>query len=1612
MARQVSDGRRGRPDRNASTGAAVLDSPAPHAQGTQTKNLLQEEILRLASALQQGQLAERARTDQFEGADRAVVDSLNGMLDSVIKPLNMSAECMDRISKGDIPPKITEDYTGDFNKVKNNLNVCIDAISMLVTDGVTLTKAMLDGKLAVRADAAKHQGDFRKVIEGFNVSLDNVIKPLNVTAEYMDRISKGDIPPKITDVYTGDFNEVKNNLNVCIDAISQVVTDGITLTKAMLDGKLAVRADAAKHQGDFRKVIEGFNVSLDNVIKPLNVTAEYMDRISKGDIPPKITDVYTGDFNEVKNNLNVCIDAISQVVTDGVTLTKAMLDGKLAVRADATKHQGDFRKVIEGFNVSLDNVIKPLNVTAEYMDRISKGDIPPKITDVYTGDFNEVKNNLNVCIDAISMLVTDGVTLTKAMLDGKLAVRADATKHQGDFRKVIEGFNVSLDNVIKPLNVTAEYMDRISKGVIPPKITEEYTGDFNAVKNNLNVCIDAISMLVTDGVTLTKAMLDGKLAVRADAAKHLGDFRKVIEGFNVSLDNVIKPLNVTAEYMDRISKGDIPPKITEDYTGDFNEVKNNLNVCIDAISQVVTDGITLTKAMLDGKLAVRADAAKHQGDFRKVIEGFNVSLDNVIKPLNVTAEYMDRISKGDIPPKITDVYTGDFNEVKNNLNVCIDAISMLVTDGVTLTRAMLDGKLAVRADAAKHQGDFRKVIEGFNVSLDNVIKPLNVTAEYMDRISKGDIPPKITDTYTGDFNEVKNNLNVCIDAISQVVTDGITLTKAMLDGKLAVRADAAKHQGDFRKVIEGFNVSLDNVIKPLNISAEYMDRISKGDIPPKITDTYTGDFNEVKNNLNVCIDAISQLVTDGITLTKAMLDGKLAVRADAAKHQGDFRKVIEGFNVSLDNVIKPLNVTAEYMDRISKGDIPPKITDTYTGDFNEVKNNLNVCIDAISQVVTDGITLTKAMLDGKLALRADATKHQGDFRKVIEGFNVSLDNVIKPLNVTSEYMDRISKGVIPPKITEDYTGDFNAVKNNLNIVIGWLTDLVTFITKIANGDMTASIAKSSDKDQVYEWLVLLKNNINGLAAETALLAKAAADGKLATRADGSKHQGDYRKIVEGVNQTLDAVIGPLNVSAEYVDRISKGDIPPKITETYKGDFNEIKNNLNNCIDAVSQLVTETGLLIKASAEGKLATRADATKHQGDYRKIVEGVNAMLDAILLPIGEGNRVLGLVRGGNLREKIEIVCHGDHEKMKNSINGVHDWLTALIAYVTKIANGDMTAAIAKASEQDQIHEWLVLLKNNVNALVADTVMLAKAAVDGKLGTRADASKHEGAYRKIVEGVNGILEAIIEPLKITAQSASSLASSAEELTSVSHQMAGNAEETATQANVVSAASEQVSRNVATVASGGEQMQSSIREIAKNANEAARVAKNAVSVAHTTNETVAKLGDSSTEIGNVIKVITSIAQQTNLLALNATIEAARAGEAGKGFAVVANEVKELAKQTAKATEEISQKIEAIQGDTKASVQAIGEISGIINQINDISNSIASAVEEQTVTTNEINRSMAEAAKGVGDITKNITGVAVAAKDTTQGANNSQKAAQELSQMASRLQQVVSRFTF
>jgi methyl-accepting chemotaxis protein len=602
----------------------------------------------------------------------------------------------------------------------------------------------------------------------------------------------------------------------------------------------------------------------------------------------------------------------------------------------------------------------------------------------------------------------------------------------------------------------------------------------------------------------------------------------------------------------------------------------------------------------------------------------------------------------------------------------------------------------------------------------------------------------------------------------------------------------------------------------------------------------------------------------------------------------------------------------------------------YTGECRAAAEAINGIATSDNEVQAKSMACIDEFSKGNFEVELDRfTGKKAYINDTIERLRGSMKGVIAQLNRMSDEHNRGDIDVYIP--ADQFVGSFRTMAEGVNgMVAGHIAvkrKAMACVDEFSRGNFDAPLEKFAGKKAfINETIERLRANLKAFIFEMNRMSDEHIKGDIDALIPVDKFGGDYRAMAEGVNTMVGGHIAVKRKAMACIAEFGRGNFEAPL-ERFPGKKAFINDTIEQVRGNLKHLIADAEALVNAASNGKLDYRADASRHQGDFGKIVQGINRTLDAVIAPVQEASQVLAKISKGDLTVRVQGQYSGDHARLKDDLN--------------------------------------------------------KMAAD-----------------------------LQENLRTIGQNAQSLSSSSEELTAVSHQMAGTAEETATQANVVSAASEQVSRNVATVASGGEQMQSSIREIAKNANEAARVAKHAVQVATTTNGTVGKLGDSSTEIGNVIKVITSIAQQTNLLALNATIEAARAGESGKGFAVVANEVKELAKQTAKATEEISQKIEAIQSDTKAAVGAIGEIGTIINQINDISNSIASAVEEQTVTTNEINRSMAEASKGVGDISKNITGVAMAAKDTTQGANDTQKAAQELSQMAARLQSVVSSFTF
>ena len=437
-----------------------------------------------------------------------------------------------------------------------------------------------------------------------------------------------------------------------------------------------------------------------------------------------------------------------------------------------------------------------------------------------------------------------------------------------------------------------------------------------------------------------------------------------------------------------------------------------------------------------------------------------------------------------------------------------------------------------------------------------------------------------------------------------------------------------------------------------------------------------------------------------------------------------------------------------------------------------------------------------------------------------------------------------------------------------------------------------------------------------------MLSIAAVEGRLATRADATKHQGDFKAVVVGVNETLDSVINPLNVAANYVDMISKGNIPAKITDNYNGDFNTIKNNLNQCIDAVNLLVSDAKMLANAAVDGKLATRADASKHQGDFKAIVDGVNNTLDAVIGPLNVAAEYVDRISKGDNPQIITDNYNGDFNAIKSNLNTLILALNEIVVNAKKVAGGDLTVELKPRSTNDEL-----------------------------------------------------MMALTDMVKATADVVARVRNAANNISAASQEMSSNSQQVSQGATEQASSTEEVSSSM-------EEMSSNIQQNTDNAQQTEKIANKAAGDILEGSNSVNKTVESMKSIADKVSIISDIAFQTNILALNAAVEAARAGEHGKGFAVVAAEVRKLAERSqiaaaeidglSKSSVEVAVKSGAllanivpdiqrtsklVQEITAASIEqnsGADQINNAIQQLNQITQQNAAASEEMATSSEEL----------------------------------------------------------
>jgi methyl-accepting chemotaxis protein len=693
--------------------------------------LVSQEIVRLAEAAREGHLSERGRDAQFTGVYADVVRAVNSIMEAFIAPLNVATNYVGRVSKGDIPARITDPYKGDFDTLRTNLNTCIDAVNALSADGRMLTDAAKAEQFDTRADAASHFGDFRKIVEGMNHSLDSVSDKLNWYQSIVDAVP---MPIHVIDmnmkwVYLNkafeklmvDANRIHNRKEAiglpCSTANAKICNNegcGIMQLKrgnpeTFFDwGEQRCMQETSKmvnNQGEhvgYVEVVQDLSASLfakDYTAQEVDRLASNLVQISQGDLSFELKTQEAGkytveakqQFDKIYASVDQLKRAIGDLATDAGMLAQAGLDGNLSAQADVSKHHGEFQTIVSGINNSFGAIALPLGRCIEHLDKLSRGINGQKITHVYKGELQRLADGFNSVFESIDRLIVDSAMLANAAESGKLDTRADPSKHEGDFRKIIAGVNQTLDAILIPTMESNRILVQIAEGKVDELVTKDYKGDHERTKLAVNSIAVALQLLQKEMLRMSDLAKEGLLSERANPGQFKGAYAEIVKGVNTTLDAIVLPVVESTRILAQVSEGKVDELVIQNLKGDHEKMKNGVNNIAIALQLLQKEMLRMSDLAKAGQLSERANPGQFKGTYAEIVKGVNTTLDAIILPLNHAAGMIDQISKGDIPVLITEVRHGDFNTIKDNLNALIVAMN----DVTTAAEEIANGDLTV-----------------------------------------------------------------------------------------------------------------------------------------------------------------------------------------------------------------------------------------------------------------------------------------------------------------------------------------------------------------------------------------------------------------------------------------------------------------------------------------------------------------------------------------------------------------------------------------------------------------------------------------------------------------------------------------------------------------------------------------------------------------------------------------------------------------------------------------------------------------------------------------------------------------------------------------------------
>ena len=906
----------------------------------------------------EGKLSQRAAPVGVAGGWGTMVQSINTLIDDLVRPTTEMARIIGAVAKGDLSQSMALDVDGrplegQFLRTAKTANTMVEQLSSFASEVTRVAREVgTEGKLGGQAKVKGVAGTWKDLTDSVNSMAGNLTAQVRNIAEVTTAVATGDLSKKITVDVRGEILQLKDTINVMVDQLRSFASEVTRVAREVgTEGRLGGQANVHGVAGTWKDLTDSVNSMASNLTAQVRNIADVTTAVANGDLSKKITVDVKGEILELKNTINVMVDQLNSFASEVTRVAREVgTEGKLGGQAQVRGVGGTWKDLTDSVNVMGANLTAQVRNIAEVTTAVARGDLSKKITVDVKGEILELKDTINVMVDQLSSFAAEVTRVAREVgTEGKLGGQAEVKGVAGTWKDLTDSVNFMAGNLTAQVRNIAEVTTAVARGDLSKKITVDVKGEILELKNTINVMVDQLNSFASEVTRVAQEVgTEGKLGGQAYVQGVAGTWEDLTDSVNSMARNLTGQVRNIAEVTTAVARGDLSKKITVDVKGEILELKDTINVMVDQLNSFASEVTRVAREVgTEGKLGGQGQVKGVAGTWKDLTDSVNFMASNLTAQVRNIADVTTAVANGDLSKKITVDVKGEILELKNTINVMVDQLNSFASEVTRVAREVgTEGKLGGQAQVRGVGGTWKDLTDSVNSMAGNLTAQVRNIAEVTTAVARGDLSKKITVDVKGEILQLKDTINVMVDQLNSFASEVTRVAREVgTEGKLGGQAQVKGVAGTWKDLTDSVNVMAANLTDQVRNIAGVVTAVAQGELKKKLTVEARGEIASLANTINEMTDTLATFADQVTTVAREVgAEGKLGGQANVPGASGTWKDLTDNVNQLAANLTTQVRAIADVATAVTRGDLTRSVTVAARGEVAVLKDNINEMI--------------------------------------------------------------------------------------------------------------------------------------------------------------------------------------------------------------------------------------------------------------------------------------------------------------------------------------------------------------------------------------------------------------------------------------------------------------------------------------------------------------------------------------------------------------------------------------------------------------------------------------------------------------------------------------------